>query len=96
MWDYQTNLQENFLQFPIRTKIHGNPTYASLAKLTNECKANGKSVPTTLGGGRQGHLRLITSAVAYKRSAPGTPFTRPTLPVLANLVEATQFQIGKG
>jgi hypothetical protein len=93
MSDYQTNLRENFFQFPTLTKIHGDPTYASLAKLTKECKANGKSVPTTLGGGLQGHLGLVTSAVAYKRSAPGTPFTRPNLPVLANLAEATQFQI---
>ena len=77
------------------TKIHGDPTYSSLAKLTKECKANGKSVPTTLGGGLQGHLGLITSAVAYEQSAPGTPFTCPTLPILANLADAMQFQIGK-
>jgi hypothetical protein len=64
MSDYQTNLRENFFQFPTLTKIHGDPTYASLAKLTKEWKANGKSVPTTLGGGPQGHLGLITSAVA--------------------------------
>jgi hypothetical protein len=93
MSDYQTNLRG---QFPTLTKIHGDSTYASLAKLTKECKANGKSVPTTLGGGLQGHLGLVTSAVAYEQSAPGTPFTCPNLPVLANLAEATQFQIGEG
>jgi hypothetical protein len=96
MLDYQTNLRENFFQFPTLTKIHGDPTYASLTKLRKECKANRKSVPTTLGGGLQGHLGLITSTVAYAQSAPGTPFTRPTLPVLANQADATQFQIHEG
>ena len=58
----QTNYRENYFQHPTLTKITGDPTYASLAKLEKECKANGKSVRTTLGGGLQGHLGLVTSA----------------------------------
>ena len=94
MSDYQPNLRENYFQFPTLTKISGDPTYESLAKLTKECKANGKSVPSGLGGGRQGHLGLVTSATAYARSAPTTPFVRPVLPVLADLTALTAAQIG--
>jgi hypothetical protein len=75
------NYRESFFQHPALTKITGDPTYTSLAKLKRECKANAKSVRSNLGGGQQGHLGLISSAPAYARSAPGTPFHRPALPV---------------
>ena len=35
--------------------------------LEKECKANGKLVASTLGGGLQGHLGLISSVAAYER-----------------------------
>jgi hypothetical protein len=74
------NYRESFFQHPALTKIAGDPTYTSLAKLERECKANAKSVRSDLGGGQQGHLGLISSAPAYARIAPGTPFHRPALP----------------
>jgi hypothetical protein len=77
-------------------KIHGDPNYESLAKLEKEVKANGKSVPSTLGGGNQGHLGLVSSALAYERSAPGTPFVRPALPVLPDLTVLTGPEIAEG
>jgi hypothetical protein len=90
------NYRENYFQHPSLTKIHGDPTYTSLSKLEKECKANGKSVTSTLGGGQQGHLGLVSSVPAYERIAPGTPFERPILPVLpAGLEGATQFQIAE-
>jgi hypothetical protein len=46
-------------------KISGDPTYASLTKLEKECKANRKSVTSTLGGGLQGHLGLVSNALTY-------------------------------
>ena len=83
------NYRESYFQHPSLTKISGDPTYASLAKLEKECKANGKSVNSTPGGGLQGHLGLVSSAVAYDRISPGIPFNRPILPVLPDLSTAT-------
>jgi hypothetical protein len=45
------NYRETYFQHLTLTKISGDPTYTSLAKLEREIKANGKSVPSTLGGG---------------------------------------------
>jgi hypothetical protein len=89
----QINYRESYFQHPSLTKISGDPTYNSLAKLEKECKANGKSVRSTLGGGNQGHLGLVSTALAYERSSPGVPFVRPTLPVLPALADSTAAQI---
>jgi 3-dehydroquinate synthetase len=74
MSDYVSNIKENWFQFPTLTPISGDPTYKNLANLTQECKSNRKTVMSTLGGGNQGDLGMITSAAAYTRIAPGTPF----------------------
>jgi hypothetical protein len=79
----QTNYRDTFFQHPTLTKIIGDPTYTSLAKLERECKANAKSVRSDLGGGLQGHLGLVSSTTTYARIAPGTPFHRPALPAPA-------------
>jgi hypothetical protein len=89
------NYRDNYFQHPTLTKISGDPTYTSLAKLERECKANGKSVRSTLGGGTQGHLGLVSSALAYERVSPGVPFVRPGLPVLPELNNATAHQIAE-
>jgi hypothetical protein len=93
MSDSLTNYRESYFQHPSLTKISGDPTYTSLAKLERECKANGKSVPTTLGGGAHGHLGLVSSAIAYERVSPGVTFDRPTPPVLPDLARSTVPQI---
>ena len=64
------------------TKITGDPTYSSLAKLERECKAYVKSVRSDLGGGAQGHLGLVSTSTAYAHISPGTPFIRPSLTTL--------------
>jgi hypothetical protein len=87
------NYRESYFQHPSLTKIDGDPTYTSLAKLARECKANGKSVATTLGGGLQGYLGLVCSAAAYERVSPGVPFVRPTLPTMPDLTNANGPQI---
>ena len=74
MSDSQPNYREAYFQHPSLTKISGDPTYKSLAKLEREIKANGKSVPSTLGGGSQRHLGLVSSYSAYDRVSPGIPF----------------------
>ena len=89
----QINYRETYFQYLTLTKIRGDPTYLSLSELEKECRANGMSVQTTLGGGAQGHLGLTCSAPAYERVAPGTPFIRPVLPVLQQTANATGFQI---
>ena len=68
------NYRESYFQHPLLTNISGEPTYKSLAKLKRECKANGKSVSSTLGGGLQGHLGLMCNAHTYNRVSPGVPF----------------------
>jgi hypothetical protein len=74
------NHRESCFQHPSLTKIHGDPTHSSLAKLEKECKVNGKSVMSTLGGGHQGHLGPVSSIPACERISPGAPFVRPALP----------------
>jgi hypothetical protein len=93
MFDSHINYRENYFQHPSLTKIHGDPTYKSLAKLERECKANGKSVRSTLGGGLQGHLGLVCSIAAYNRVSPDVPFNRPALPVLPDVTMLTAPQI---
>ena len=64
------------------TKIHGDPTFMSLTKPEEECKANGKSVSSTLGSGIQRHLDLVNSIAACECISPGAPFVPSLLPVL--------------
>jgi hypothetical protein len=93
MSDSQINYRENYFQHPSLTKIGGDATYTSLAKRERECKANGKSVLSTLGGGSQGHLGLVCSALAYNCVSPGVHFDWPVLLVLADLAASTTAQI---
>jgi hypothetical protein len=88
-----TNYRETYFQHPSLTKITGDPTYTDLARLEKEIKANGKPVHSALGGGNQGHLGLVCSAITYERISPGVPFVRPVVPVLPDLVGATRVQI---
>lgn len=89
------NYRDTYFQHPSLTKISGDPTYESLAKLERECKANGKSVRSTLGGGSQGLLGLVSSARAYERSSPGVPFVRPDLPEPINFGAGTAAQLAE-
>jgi hypothetical protein len=83
------NIRESYFQHTVLTKTVGDPTYQSLVKLEMECKANGKSMPSTLGGGDQGYLGLIVNATVYARISPNDPFIRPTLPILPDPTGAT-------
>eukprot|EP00957_Ditylum_brightwellii_P187422 14273534-Ditylum_brightwellii.AAC.1 len=42
--------------------IDGQPTYADINKMSKMLYANVAKVPTTLGGGNKGHIRLIMKA----------------------------------
>jgi hypothetical protein len=66
------------------TIIIGKPMYATMRKLQKELYANAKAIPSTHGGGQNGHLALVMtnseylviSAVTYDK--PVHPGTQPT------------------
>ena len=73
MMNAQQGIDYRYMYFklPNLSKIHGEPTTGPLLILKNEVKANTMMVPTTLGGGACGHLRLVLAPVQYA-SIPGT------------------------
>ena len=76
------NIKQIFFDYPELTKITGEPTLTTLLKMKNELKANAQLVPSTLGGGRHGHLDLVLTTDKYETVAHGTPYIKPTLPTL--------------
>ena len=48
-------------KFPFKTlnPIIGEPTYELINHLTQEIYSNASSIPSTLGGGRHGHLGVV-------------------------------------
>ena len=73
--DYRTT---NF-EFPVLTKISGQPNYPLLKIVKNELKANGASVSSNLGGGSNGHAGLILNPTEYT-TVSVTPYIRPVHP----------------
>ena len=73
--DYRT------LYFPRAslTTISGYPTYQNLKEMEKEVLACLASVPTTLGGGKLGHLALGVTTEKYQRLS-NTEYERPTDP----------------
>ena len=72
------------------TKIMGKPNYEGLKTLKDQLKANAASIPTRLGGGDHGYLRLILSPVAYATISanqfiePIYPGQHPNVPAVTN------------
>jgi hypothetical protein len=56
------SVKDACFQHKVLTKIHGKPTHKSLQNISTELKDNASSVPSTLGGGQNGHLGLLLSA----------------------------------
>jgi hypothetical protein len=77
---FEDNLQ---LSFTLPAQIHGEPTYGTLAELTQMLQANAASVPSTctLGGALHGYLALIISDEAYAMKS-NTLFVVPEPPLL--------------
>ena len=72
--------RSRFFEYKTLTKIVGEPTIDTIAKLHKEVKRNAQKVPTTLGGGQNGYLGLVVPAQVYN-VIPGTrPFYRPQDP----------------
>lgn len=72
--DYKT-----FFEYPTVTRIHGQPTYETLQRLYNELKSNAGSIPSSLGGGANGHLGLILDPRQYATISQ-YPYVRPMFP----------------
>ena len=67
------------VKFTIKTipAIIGEPTYKAINEVQEALYANSAATPTTLGGGRNGHIGLIMDAVFYANTSI-TAYTRPT------------------
>lgn len=78
------NYADTYFQFPVLTKIHGEPSFESLRVLHDEIKANALAVTSTLGGGQHGHLGLALSNTDYARIS-NVPYTRPPHPGLLQI-----------
>ena len=75
------NYRDTLFKYLDLKSIRGEPTYESLHILTNQLKANARSVHTTLGGGQNGHLGLVLAPEQYVILSP-TPYTRQPRPPL--------------
>jgi hypothetical protein len=74
------SVNDTYFQHKVLTKIHGKPTYKTLQTLVTELKANAGSVPSTLGGGQNGHLGIILSPPRYTTLAHAIPWVEPVNP----------------
>ena len=65
--------------FQIKTisRIIGEPTYKTIKNLWEAMYANASAIPTTLRGGRNGHIGLLMDASVYSNVAT-VAYTRPT------------------
>ena len=89
-----TDLKELYFEHKILDRILGEPDFPQLHSLLRACKANACSVPSTLGGGQNGYVGMLVSAIVYASLAPGTPFIAPVHPGgLLPLPNGTQYQI---
>ena len=89
-----TDLSALFFEHKILPKILGEPTFDKLHQLLRWMKANACSVPCPLGGGMNGYVGMLVSALSYASLAPGTPFVAPvSTGILQVPSNATQYQI---
>jgi hypothetical protein len=74
------SVRDTYFQHKVLTQVHGKPTYESLQTLATEVKANAGSVPSTAGGGANGHLGMILSAARYATLQGTVPWVQPVNP----------------
>lgn len=75
------------------TKIVGKPTYADIDALRAIIYTNAASIPSTRGGGHNGHLGMVMPPASYAQLVPTEEFTLPTLPALPAFDNLTAAQI---
>ena len=74
------NYQDKYFEYKDLTKIHGQPTIDTIAKLLRETRRNAQRVPTALRGGQLGYLALIIEAAYYNVILGAAVFRCPTDP----------------
>lgn len=83
-----TNLKETYFTFKTLSKIQGEPTLESLAKLRKQIYANAEAVPNSRYG-THGYLGLVMTTAQFARRCD-VPFERPG--VVEELDDATGTQ----
>ena len=68
-----------YFEYKALTRIHGKPSFETLKILHNQLKANAGAVPSTLGGGANGHLGLVVDPQQYALIS-NIPYLRPQQP----------------
>ena len=77
--DAPVDYRQSHFEFPVLSKIIGEPSYEMILSVLNELKANAQTVHSTLGGGAHGYLGLLVSAPQYALIS-ATPFVMPVFP----------------
>ena len=74
--------EEVLAKFPHKQlpRCDGEPNYEAIHEIMMAMYANAGAIPTTLGGGAHGHIRLIMDVTQYA-TLSGTPYVTPTAPV---------------
>ncbi len=68
-------------KFPIKALpvITGEPDYKLINNMIQDHYSNAASLPSTLGGGQHGHIRLVMSPILYATIA-NVPYADPADP----------------
>lgn len=74
-----SSLSTSTFPHPELTAITDKPTIATVKLLRRKIFANARAIPSTAGGGNNGHLGLIMANAAYVARA-GVPFVEPVHP----------------
>ena len=82
------NTYKDLFEHETLDRISGMPSYESLHQLRKQLQANAASVPTTLGGGANGHLGLVLTPQQYSFISV-RPFVQPLHPGILNIAEGT-------
>ena len=72
--------RSRFFEYKTLTKILGESTIDSIARLHKEVKRNAQKILTTLGGGQNGYLGLVIGQNLYNNVRGTRPFLRPEDP----------------
>ena len=70
--------KSTYFEYPILTKLHGQPTVDNLLTIFRQLKRNAQCVTCSLGGGQLWYLGLILSAEAYAQIRNAQEFVQPT------------------
>ena len=77
---HQEEIEAKLADKPV-SKIHGQPTDKTITRLERELTEITSSVPTSLGGGKHGHARIVIHRDCYITfSNGGAEFTIPAHP----------------